>query len=305
MTEVDARRREHRRRGRLRQSLEGYAFLLPNFTGFAAFTFLPVVASFVLAFYSWDMMQEARFIGLRNFINLLTSSEFWYYFYNTVFLMAGIPVGMALSLGMAMLVNQKLKGIVVFRTVYFLPHICVGVALYVLWVWIYNPEFGLFNQLIQFFTGVKGPAWLSDRFWAKPALIIMGLWAGAGGKSMILYLAGLQGIDPSLYEVADIDGVGAWGKFRYITIPMLAPTSFFIFIMSVIEGFQGGFDQVIVMTGGGPPPGATTTISYYIFTEAFEEQRMGYAAAVSWFLFLLVFAVTLINWRFGGRRVHY
>jgi len=305
MMEVDARRQERRRRGRLRQGLEGYAFLLPNFEGFAAFTFLPVVASFVLAFYSWDMMQEARFIGFRNFINLLTSSEFWYYFYNTVFLMAGIPVGMALSLGMAMLVNQKLKGIVVFRTVYFLPHICVGVALYVLWVWIYNPEFGLFNQLIRFFAGIKGPAWLSDRFWAKPALIIMGLWAGAGGKSMILYLAGLQGIDPSLYEVADIDGVGAWGKFRYITIPMLAPTSFFIFIMSVIEGFQGGFDQVIVMTGGGPPPGATTTISYYIFTEAFEEQRMGYAAAVSWFLFLLVFAVTLINWRFGGRRVHY
>ena len=305
MMEVDARRQESRRRGRLRRSLEGYAFLLPNFAGFAAFTFLPVVASFVLAFYSWDMMQEARFIGFRNFISLLTSPEFWYYFYNTLFLMAGIPVGMALSLGMAMLVNQKLKGIVVFRTIYFLPHICVGVALYVLWVWIYNPEFGLFNQLIRFFAGVKGPAWLSDRFWAKPALIIMGLWAGAGGKSMILYLAGLQGIDPSLYEVADIDGVGVWGKFRYITIPMLAPTSFFIFIMSVIEGFQGGFDQVIVMTGGGPPPGATTTISYYIFTEAFEEQRMGYAAAISWFLFLLVFAVTLINWRFGGRRVHY
>ena len=305
MMEVDARRQERRRKGRFRQGLEGYAFLLPNFAGFAAFTFLPVVASFVLAFYSWDMMQEARFIGFTNFISLLTSAEFWYYFYNTVFLMAGIPVGMALSLGMAMLVNQKLKGIVVFRTIYFLPHICVGVALYVLWVWIYNPEFGLFNQLIRFFAGVKGPAWLSDRFWAKPALIIMGLWAGAGGKSMILYLAGLQGIDPSLYEVADIDGVGAWGKFRYITIPMLAPTSFFIFIMSVIEGFQGGFDQVIVMTGGGPPPGATTTISYYIFTEAFEEQRMGYAAAISWLLFLLVFVVTLINWRFGGRRVHY
>ncbi len=294
----------HRQKG-LRQTLEGYAFLMPNFLGFAAFTFLPVVASFVLAFYSWDLMQDARFIGFSNFIRLLTSREFWYYFYNTVFLMLGIPFGMMLSLGMAMLVNQKLKGIVAFRTVYFLPHISVGVALYVLWVWIYNPDFGLFNKIVYFLSGVKGPAWLSDRFWAKPALIIMGLWAGAGGKSMILYLAGLQGIDPSLYEVANIDGVGAWGKFRYITIPMLAPTSFFIFIMSVIEGFQGGFDQVIVMTGGGPPPGATTTISYHIFTQAFEEQRMGYAAAVSWFLFLLVFCVTLINWRYGGRRVHY
>jgi len=294
----------HQRR-RFRQILEGYAFLMPNFLGFAAFTFLPVVASFVLAFYSWDLMQDARFMGLKNFIRLLTNPDFWYYFYNTVFLMIGIPFGMMLSLGMAMLVNQKLKGIVAFRTIYFLPHISVGVALYVLWVWIYNPEFGLFNQLIRFFSGLKGPAWLNDRFWAKPALVIMGLWAGAGGKSMILYLAGLQGIDPSLYEVANIDGVGAWGKFRYITIPMLAPTSFFIFVMSVIEGFQGGFDQVIVMTGGGPPPGATTTISYYIFTQAFEEQRMGYAAAVSWFLFLLVFGVTLINWRYGGRRVHY
>jgi multiple sugar transport system permease protein len=218
--------------------------------------------------------------------------------------MMGIPIGMALSLALAVLVNQRLRGTVFFRSVFFLPSVCSGVALLMLWSWLYNPEFGLINQSIRALTGSEGPPWLTHTAWAKPALIIMGLWTNMGGRNMLLYLAALQGIDPTLYEAADIDGAGAWAKFRRITWPMLSPTTFFIFIMSVIGGFQTGFEQAYVMTKGGPA-GSTTTLSYYIFTEAFVELNMGYASAIAWFLFLLVFLVTLINWKFGGRLVHY
>ena len=173
-----------------------------------------------------------------------------------------------------------------------------------LWSWLYAPDVGLINQLIYKLTGLKGPPWLVHTAWAKPALILMGLWTGMGGRSMLLYLAGLQTIDPGLYEAAEIDGAGAWGKFRHVTWPMLGPTTFFIFIMGVIDGFQMGFQQAYVMTGGGPA-GSTTTLSYYIFTEAFVELNMGYASAVAWFLFLLVLVVTLANWKFGGKLVHY
>jgi multiple sugar transport system permease protein len=149
-----------------------------------------------------------------------------------------------------------------------------------------------------------GPGWLEDVFWAKPALILMGIWGSMGGTDMILYLAALQGIPPELYEAAEIDGANAWDRFWKITWPMVSPTTFFIMIMGVIGGFQGGFNQAHVMTGGGPA-GSTTTISYYIYQNAYVWFRMGYAASVAWMLFLVVFVLTMLNWRFGQKRVHY
>lgn len=315
-------------------SFGGYLFLLPNTIGFLLFVFLPVIASLVLSFYQWKILVKGstpEFVGFANFAKLLGKEEFWYYTYNTVFLMLGIPIGMALSLCLALMLNKGIRGIRVYRMVYFLPTISAGVALLVLWLWIYEPLHGLFNQMLLG-LGLEGPnwlggeakwvgrwyAWLTDKlpflkrllganlsfYWSKLSLMLMGLWTGIGGYNMILYLAGLQGINPELYEAANVDGASAWQKFRHITWPMLSPTTFFIFIMSLIGGFQGGFQAAYVMTQGGPQ-GSTTTISYYIFQELYVNDRPGYASAVAWFLFIVVFMLTMISWRRGGKVVHY
>ena len=252
-----------------------------------------------------------RYLGEETFAKAWQANDpdFWYFFYNTIYLMGGIPVGIAMSLALALVMNQKLRGIVFFRTIFFLPNFTAGVAVLMLWKWLYQTDFGLINGIIEgafSLVGlqVKGPNWLGDPFWAKPALIIMGLWSGVGGMNMILYLAGLQNINPELYEAAEIDGAGRWDKFRHITWPMLSPTTFFIVVMSTIGGFQGGFMAAFIMTAGGPA-NSTTTLSYYIYNNAFTFFRMGYAATIAWFLFLCVFAATLINWRYGGKLVHY
>ncbi|MHC4713983.1 MAG: carbohydrate ABC transporter permease [Planctomycetota bacterium] len=301
-------------------SLGGYLFLVPNFTGFAIFVFLPVIASLVFSFCQWHIFNDPgpRFNGFANYATLLSDPKFWKYTYNTVFLMLGIPIGMALSLMLALLLNKGIRAIRLFRMVYFLPTVSSGVALLVLWLVIYNPNYGLFNFVLSK-IGIEGPAWLSSGiqfqwlkkfgidpmcFWSKIALMIMGLWSGVGGYNMILYLAGLQGINPELYEAADVDGANAWHKFRNITWPMLSPTTFFIFIMSLIGGFQGGFQAAYVMTEGGPE-GSTTTISYHIFNELYVKNQAGFASSIAWFLFAVVFILTMISWRYGGRVVHH
>jgi len=286
-----------------RTALAGYLFLLPNFLGFLVFTSLPVLASLVLSFFGWDLFTPPRFVGLHNFATLMNDHAFWYYGLNTIFLMLAIPVNMMGSLFLAVVMNQKLRGIVVFRTIYFLPSVVAGVGTYLLWRWIFNPDFGLINTTLRA-VGIEGPKWLQSITWAKPALMLMGFWNAVGGNNMILYLAALQGVSPELYEAAEIDGADRWQKFWRITWPMVSPTTFFILTMSLIGGFQGGFEQAMVMTGGGPA-GATTTISYYIYNHAFLWNHMGYAAAIAWALFTVVFAATLLNWRFGGRVVHY
>jgi len=296
----------------IRGSLGAYAFLAPNFLGFAVFMFIPLVASLCLAFTNWQMLRpEISFVGFHNFIRLLGfyrtaegwtagDPQFWHFLWNTVFLMLSIPISMAASLALAILVNQKLRGIVTFRTLFYLPTICAGVAIYMLWKQMYHPDVGMINRFLAFF-GVAGPDWLLSTGWAKPALIIMNIWILAGGNNMIIYLAGLQNIPQELYEAADIDGAGRWYKLLHVTWPLLAPTTFFIFTMSMIGGFQGGFDAAFMMTQGGPA-GSTTTISYYIFNIAYRgELLMGYGCAIAWVLFVLVFGVTLLNWRYGGK----
>lgn len=302
-------------------SYGGYLFLLPNITGFTLFVFLPVLASFALSFCRWQIFDDPHpaFVGFANFVRLLHDEKFWYYAYNTVFLMLGIPIGMALSLCLALLLNKGVRAIRVFRMVYFLPTISSGVALLILWMWIYNTNYGLLNFMLAK-IGIEGPNWLGGgvtlqflenwfgidpRCWlSKISLMFMGLWTGIGGYNMILYLAGLQGINPELYEAADVDGASSWQKFKHITWPMLAPTTFFIGIMSLIRGFQGGFQAAFVMTRGGPE-GSTTTISYYIFRNLYQDSYAGYTSAIAWFLFVVVFLLTMISWRFGGKVVHH
>jgi len=285
------------------RSYSGYLFVLPNFVGFLVFMLLPILAALILAFVKWDMLSPMEFVGFANFKKLFSEPDFWKYSYNTIFLMLVIPAQMLGSLFLAIALNQKLKGIVAFRTIYFLPTICAGVALLILWKWIYDYENGLFNMMLAR-LGIEGPNWLGSVTWAKPAIMTMTFWTAVGGQNMILYLASLQGISPDLYEAADIDGASQWQRFWSITWPLVSPTTFFIFITSVIGGFQGGFEAAYILTKGGPA-GATTTISYYIYNHAYQWFNMGYASAVSWVLFIAVFIATAINWKFGGKRVVY
>jgi multiple sugar transport system permease protein len=299
-------------------------FVLPNLLGFLVFTAGPVVFSLVIAFSNWNLQRTVpfRWNGLENFATLLADREFWLYFVNTAYFLMGLPLSIAGSLALAVLLSQKLKGVVVYRTLFYLPSFTSGVALMILWKALYNPDFGPINAAIEA-LGLKGPQWLlSTRnilgldveqvrivagqfgLGARDAILIMGVWTGIGGNNMLLYLAALAGVPADLQEAAALDGASRWQVFRHVTWPQLAPTTFFITVMSFIGGLQGGFEQARVMTAGGPA-GTTTTLSYYIYTKAFEEFQIGYASAVAWVLFAIIFAITLINWRFGNREVGY
>ncbi len=283
-------------------------FLLPNLVGFVAFTVWPVLASFLLAFTSWDLLTAPRWIGLANFVQLLgfhhdgtawaaNDPAFWQYLGNTLFLMLNLPVNMLGSLLLAMLLNQKLRGTYAYRLVYFLPSVLAGVPIYYLWRWIYNPNHGLLNTLLEY-AGIAGPDWLGSALWAKPALMLMGSWMAIGGSGMILYLAALQGVPQELHEAARLDGANAWQRFRHITWPAVMPVTFFIFTMGIIYGLQSGLDSAYVMTGGGPN-GSTTTLGFYLYQKAYLRFEMGYASALAWVLFTLVLGLTLIHWRRG------
>ncbi|HEX6988293.1 MAG TPA: sugar ABC transporter permease [Bacillota bacterium] len=298
------------RRGR-GQGRVAVLFLTPNLLGFLAFTLLPVGAAFALSLFQWDLFHPPRFVGLDNFVNLLgwhtdpttgqwqlNDPRFWQYLGNTLFFLLTIPVTMTAALVLAVALNQPLPGRAVFRTVFYLPNICAGVGIYLLWTYLYSDPFGLINQALAA-VGIDGPPWLSSYHWAKPALMGMMVWIGMGGTAMVLYLAALQGIPPELYEAAELDGAGPVQRFRHITVPLVAPTTLFILITSLIGGFQGGFDMAYVMTGGGPD-GATTTLGYYIYNHAFEWFNMGYASAVAVVMFGVILAATGLTWRLGA-----
>lgn len=311
---------------RNRESLTAYGFLLPNLLGFLAFTSIPVAASLYFAFTRWDLFHAPRWVGLENFHSLLGfthSTEepirlfgrwtipyapndpfFWQYLYNTVFMMLAIPISLAGSLSLAIALNQKIRGVVVYRALYFLPSVTAGVAVLVLWKWLYNTDIGLINSALVQMGITHPPDWLGNSQWAKPALMIMGFVMGVGGSSMILYLAALQGVPRDLYEAASIDGASALQQFRNITWPLIAPTTFFLVIMGIIGGFQGGFMNAYIMTSGGPA-GSTTTLEYYIYNKAFVVFNMGYASAIAWFLFVVILLLSLLTWRLGGRVVQY
>jgi len=301
-----------------REAVVGYLFILPNFLGFLVFTLIPVVFSFILSFAKWDMLTPPQFVGFANFIGLLgfhreaaalvaNDPLFWKCVGNTLFLMMVIPVQIMAALALAVAMNQKIKNITIFRTFYFLPTITNGVAICLLWAWIYNYDFGLLNSLIVklgnfLHLPLQNIPWLTSVKWAKPSLMLMGLWVMIGGYNMILFMAALQNVPRELYEAASIDGASTWQKFWSITWPMISPTTFFVTVMAVIGGFQGGFMQAYIMTGGGPER-STTTLEYLIYNHLYSWQHAGYAAGIAWFVFVVIFTVTLFNWKLGGRLV--
>lgn len=244
-----------------------------------------------------------RGVGFENYVDLLTNdSRFWYYFGNTLIFLLEIPLGMAASLIMALAMNQPLKGIVIFRVLYFLPNISNIVAVAVLWRWILNSDYGFLNGFLRSIGISNPPQWFANPKWAKVAIMIVDVWKGAG-YNMMLYLAGLQGIPGHLYEAAEIDGASNWQQFWKITWPLLGPTNFFILIMGVIGGFQA-FGTQFVMTAGGPA-GSTTTIVYYIYNHAYKWEHMGYATAIAVVLFIFVMILTIINWTTSEGNVEY
>lgn len=297
-------------------------FLLPNFIGFLAFTFLPILVSLVLSFFKCDLLQTKdilswEFVGLKNFTALLgfyrdagvlkaNDPEFWKFLWNTIFLMLKIPVTILFSLVLAIILNKPLKGRIIFRSIFFLPTICTGTALFMLWRWIFNADFGLLNLFLNKITagGFHNVKWLADPYLAKISFILMNVWTEMGGINMLIYLAALQSIPQEYHEAGALDGAGPWQRFWHITWPLLGPTTFFILIINLINGFQEGFQQAHIMTQGGPA-GSTTMLSYYIYNQAYVWNHMGYAAAISWVLFSVVLLITAASWKYGNKTVYY
>lgn len=284
-----------------REMFTAWLFISPWVLGFLFFLALPIGLSIYYSFTSYNVFQAPRWIGLANFRALSTDPLFWKALYNTAYYtFLSVPLMMIISLGIALLLNSKLRGMRIFRTIFFLPSVLSGVGVALLWLWIFNPDYGLINLLLGYF-GIEGPLWLFSPAWAKPAMVIMSLW-GLGGV-MIINLAGLQSVPEQLYEAARVDGANNWAQFRYVTLPMLSPTLFFNFITLTIGSFQV-FTQAYVMTGGGP---VHSTLFYvlYLFQTAFESLRMGYASAMAWILFFVIVGVSLFQLVISRRLVYY
>ncbi len=269
-------------------------FLLPGLGGLLLFTVLPILASLVLTLFQWDLLTPPEFIGLANYSRLLGDNEFWAALGHTLSFIAGyLPLVLLLGLGVALALNAPLRGIGLIRSAFFLPVVSSWVAVALLWSWLFNPRYGLINYLLGL-LGLPQPGWLFDPQWAMPAIVLTSVWKDLGFV-VVLFLAGLQAVPQEYYEAASLDGAGRWMQLRAITLPLLAPTTFFVTIISLINSFQV-FDQVWVMTEGGPA-GATSVLVERVVRHAFSYGEMGYAATLSWAIFALVFAVTLVQLR--------
>ncbi len=297
---TEAGRRERQREAR--ETRIGLLFAAPWLIGFTVFFAYPVLASFYYSLCSYDAIRPPHFIGLENYRKLFFEDDlFWKSLGNTLFMIVfGLPVSLIASLVIAVLLNQKLKGIALYRTLFYLPSITPVVATSILWLWLLNPEMGLINMGLEK-IGISGPAWLTDPAWSKPALVLMGLWGAGGG--MVIYLAALQDIPESLYEAAALDGARTFTRFFRITLPMLTPVILFNLIMGLIGTFQY-FTQAYVMTSGGPQD-STTFYALHLFNKAFLDFKMGYASAMAWILFVITLAAALLVFKTSARWVYY
>jgi multiple sugar transport system permease protein len=277
-------------------------FLSPTLIIFGAFILFPVIFSFYLSFHQWNMFSgDTTFIGFDNYIKMFQSEEFWSVFKNTIIYTFGtIPLNMGFSLLVAYILHKKIIGKKFLRTAFFAPVVISPVAAAVIWRWLYDPNFGLINYFVGIF-GIDPINWLNDPSAAMFALIVMGVWK-TFGINMILFAAGLQAIPDHYYEAAEIDGANQWTKFWNITVPLLAPTTFFIMVMSIISSFQV-FDIVYVLTSGGPL-GATKVLVFYVYEHAFKFFDMGYASAAAYILFAILFVLTLIQVRYMKTKVY-
>ena len=275
--------------------------MAPAILGLLIFVLGPIVASLFLSFTDYNIITDPEWVGLANYTQMFQERLFWQALrVSAIYSVVSVPLGLALSLGLAILLNQALRSILVFRAIYYMPTVISGVGVAMLWRWLFNAEFGVINVLLGK-IGIQGPAWLLDANWALPALIITSLW-GLGGTTLI-FLAGLQGIPQELYEAADIDGAGSWSKFRSVTLPLISNVTFFNLVLGIIGALQV-FTDAFVITRGGPNH-ATLFLSVYLYQHAFLYLNMGYAAAIAWFTFILVMLLTLLVFRSSPLWVYY
>ena len=290
----------------------GLVFTSPYIIGFLGFTTLPLIASFCFSFTDYDIFNPPKWAGFGNFVELGRDRLFWISLRNTAFFTVfAVPLGMIVAFLLALLLNRKMIARPVFRTIFFLPSIVPLVAASVLWVWVFNSQYGYLNwalqpvcDLLNFIPGVHAapPNWLQSPTWAKPALVIMSVW-GVGG-TMVLYLAALQDVPQTLYEVADLDGASSWRKVWHVTLPMVSPILFFTLVMGLIGALQV-FTQAYVMTKGGQPGVSTLFYCLYLFKNAFEYFRLGYASAMAWILFAIIGVITAVVFKVTGRFIYY
>ncbi|MCK9792409.1 sugar ABC transporter permease [Isoptericola sp. 4D.3] len=273
-------------------------FVAAPVLGYLLFVLYPTVFAAYASLTRWNGLGPMQFVGLDNYVALAGDERFRQALFNTFFYMIGIPVGLAISLALAIAMNRKIIGLTAFRTIYYIPVISSIAAVAILWQWAYNGDFGLVNQFLAFF-GIDGPNWLADPTWAKPAIILMAVWKGLG-YSMLLYLAAIQSVPRSLYEATALDGAGAWRQFRAITLPMVRPVTFFLVVTQVIAGAMI-FTEINIMTPTGGPEYSTASAVFYIWKQAFQYRQMGYATAAAIVLGILVLIITLIQFRLNKR----
>ena len=284
------------------ETILGWLMVSPWLIGFICFSALPMFASLIISFTEWDMLSKPEWVGFENYKTLFFEDPLALHSLNItiLFTIVSIPLNIVFGLALAMLLNTSIRGLAIFRTIYYLPAILSGVAVALMWRWIFSTEFGLLNALLSM-IGIEGPAWLTDRIWVLPSFVIMRLWSVGGG--MIIYLAGLQSIPTNLYEAAKIDGANWWHQTRFITLPMLSPTIFFQLIVGFIFSMQI-FTEAFIMTNGGP---ADASLFYllYLYRQAFQYFDMGYASALAWVLFVVILVLTIILFKTGKSWVYY
>lgn len=287
---------------RRREALAGYLFIAPWLVGFVFLVSGPMLASLVLSFMRWDLFSPASWVGLDNFRRLLTDPLVAKSLYNTAyFTFISVPLNLAAALGAAMLLNLRMRFRGVFRTIFYLPAVMPAAANAILWFWILNPEVGLANAVLRI-MGLPELQWLNDPATAKPAFIVMNLWSI--GNTMVIFLAGLQGIPQTLYDAAAVDGAGRWHRFRAVTIPMLSPVILFNLVLGIIGSFQI-FTSAFLLTEDGGPEQSTLFSVLYLYRLGFEQFDMGYASAYAWVIFLVILVFSLLQFRLARSWVYY
>jgi multiple sugar transport system permease protein len=290
-------------KGEKRNLRNGLLFVSPWIVGISCFLLYPIFSSLYHSFCDYSVLERPVWIGVANYVDLARDQVFYKSLWNTFFYaFFAIPLGLGISLILALLLNAKIRGLAAYRTIFFLPSLVPIVAMAMLWMWIFNGQYGVLNYFLSF-LGIRAPAWLMNVHWSKPALIIMSFWAI--GYSMVIFLAGLQDVPVSLYESAEIDGANFLHKIRHVTIPMISPVILFNVIMGIIWTFQIFARPYIMTPGPGGPARSTTFYTLYLFQTAFEDLRMGYASAMAWILFLIILSLTLLSIRLSRDRVYY
>lgn len=285
-----------------RQARAGLGFVSPWLLGLGLFMLYPVAASLYYSFCEYSVLDRAHPVGLANYADLLRDELFWKSLGNTLFYAGlSVPLGLGLALGLALLLNSGVRGLTIYRTIFFLPALVPMVALAVLWLWIFNGEYGVLNVFLARLH-IPAPGWLTDPAWSKPALVLLSMWGT--GQAMVIFLASLQDVPVHLYEAADLDGASWWHKIRHVTLPMISPVLLFNGIMGIIGSLQF-FAVPYIMTPNGQPARSAYFYAMYLYDNAFLYLKMGYASAMAWILFVLILALTLLSLRLAGRYVHY